>query len=495
MHSIFLAFLLMSAPVWPATPAPPRQSLEAQVAPLLANLPDPNAVAGVYILDLQRNQPVFQQNADQSFVPASTMKLFVMAAAVETLGADFSFETLLATDGNHLIVIGDGDPGFGDEKIQRARGRHRLADFDDWAALLRGRGLLRIPGDLILDDSIFDDQRLHSSWERSDYGKWYAAPVAGLNLNDNCLDITASPAAAPGAPCLLSVMPPTTRLKIVNRCQSGGKGEPVVHFNEAASSYIVSGRTAKNATLSPVACSDPVVLFGDSLGTVLGKHGIQFGGTIRRDRVRLPDGGMPAGITTIDRRRTSLAEVLARVGKDSQNLFAECLLKRAGREWARRNGQADARGSWPLGCAAVMETIRRAGVQTAQLVVADGSGLSRDNRCTPRQLAELVAWMNRHRNRELFLNSLSIAGEDGSMKKRLRDINGRVYCKTGTIRGVRTLAGLAESPDGRQYAFAIMFNGYKGPSTPYRGIQDRICRILSEKSASGASISAENRQR
>jgi D-alanyl-D-alanine carboxypeptidase/D-alanyl-D-alanine-endopeptidase (penicillin-binding protein 4) len=151
-----------------------------------------------------------------------------------------------------------------------------------------------------------------------------------------------------------------------------------------------------------------------------------------------------------------------------------------GYEMLRRSGVADPQGSWPAGGRAVVEAIQRMGVDTTGLVVADGSGLSRENRCTARQLAATLAWSHRHSHGQFMRDSLSIAGVDGSLRKRLRDRPDRVYGKTGTMRGVRTLSGYVTGPSDQGYAFAVLFNGYKGPSTPYREIQDRFCRKLIE---------------
>jgi D-alanyl-D-alanine carboxypeptidase/D-alanyl-D-alanine-endopeptidase (penicillin-binding protein 4) len=82
---------------------------------------------------------------------------------------------------------------------------------------------------------------------------------------------------------------------------------------------------------------------------------------------------------------------------------------------------------------------------------------------------------------ERFKTCLSVAGEDGSLRKRLKDEAGRVHAKTGTMKGIRALSGYVDDSRGSRYAFAILFNGYSGPSTPYKEIQDRLCRILSER--------------
>ena len=114
------------------------------------------------------------------------------------------------------------------------------------------------------------------------------------------------------------------------------------------------------------------------------------------------------------------------------------------------------------------------------LVVADGSGLSRRNACTARQLTAMLAWAYRQPFAPVLHDSLATAGVDGSLRKRLKDSDGRVHAKTGTMRGIRALAGYVDSDAGPRYAFAVLFNGYPGGSAPYNTIQDRFCRVLAD---------------
>jgi len=185
----YAAFVLLSllAALPPRAQADP--GIEAELRAALAKLPHASATVGACVIDLASDRVVFAQNADAGLMPASTMKLFAMTAALTELGPQFAFDTVLATDGVNLIVVGDGDPGFGDEKLHRNRGETIAAPFERWADALRQRGLAVLPGDLIIDETVFDDQRLHPSWERGDLDNWYAAPVGGLNYNDNCLDL------------------------------------------------------------------------------------------------------------------------------------------------------------------------------------------------------------------------------------------------------------------------------------------------------------------
>ncbi|MBI4716313.1 MAG: D-alanyl-D-alanine carboxypeptidase/D-alanyl-D-alanine-endopeptidase [Planctomycetes bacterium] len=452
--------------------------LERELRAALRPLPHPQTVLGVSIVDATSGAAVLLTDADKPLVPASNMKVFVMAAALSELGPDFAFETVLATDNTDLYLIGDGDPGLGDEKIHRARGESTTAPFERWAEALRARGVSQISGDLIVDATIFDDQELHPDWEKGDLGTWYAAPVSGLSINDNCLDITLTPAGKRNGAPVVSVEPPNSLTRFVNLAQSGGKGQPTLNRGRNPHEFRVEGRCPRPWTFGPVACNDPSLLAGDALRTVLSRHGIRITGNIRKQRIRRADGSLPPTLSVVGTNRTTLPEILRRVGKDSQNLFAECLLKRTGYAWARRNGMNDPRGSWELGRRAVLSHLQQAGIATEGLVVADGSGLSRSDRCTARQLTDVLRWMGQHRGGEMFFESLAASGVDGSLRKRLKDLPASAPAKTGTMPGIRTLSGYVTSEAGRRYAFAVLFNGYKGPSAPYKQIQDRICRIL-----------------
>ena len=188
--------------------------------------------------------------------------------------------------------------------------------------------------------------------------------------------------------------------------------------------------------------------------------------------------------------KTSLADVLNRIGKDSQNLFAECLLKRLGYEWQRRRGSPEAIGTWAGGRAAIRAWLDSLPGRTtdgvadrwAGMIIADGSGLSRTNRLTARQIVDLLTVMHGHPHGDFFAESLSVAGRDGSLhrKKRLRDLTGAVRAKTGTLSGVKALSGYVDTPSGRRLAFSVVFNGITGPSAPFNELHDRMCRILAD---------------
>ncbi len=434
-----------------------------------------------------------------------------MAVALDVLGAGFSFRTVCAVDGDRLVVIGDGDPGLGDPKLCQARGEDVTSVFQRWADLLRAKGITDLPGGLVIDASIFDDVLVHPTWEKDDLQKWYAAPVAGLNFNDNCVDITIRPAEQADAPVLWSVSPPNDLVRIVNNCTSGGSRNPVLHHPYDTFEYRISGQCSKRWPFVSVSFPDPGLLFASALRLAFAERGVSIGPKVVREPVRSPDGNNPGWGATVPPggvsvrhggrtlpvapvfladHRTPIADVFARTGKDSQNLFAECLLKRSGYQWSRRNGSSHSVGTWETGARAVVETLQRAGIDVTGLVVVDGSGLSRQNRCTARQLVDTLVWMHRRADGALLRRSLAIAGTDGSLRQAMADLKGKVSAKTGTMKGVRALAGYVcgagfqqvdktgSKPVPHLYAFAIVFNGYPGSSGPYKQIQHRFCQIL-----------------
>jgi D-alanyl-D-alanine carboxypeptidase/D-alanyl-D-alanine-endopeptidase (penicillin-binding protein 4) len=291
------------------------------------------------------------------------------------------------------------------------------------------------------------------------------------------VDVTIWPAAQPSSPPGWETVPKTDLIEIVfnNRAR---KGDPVIDRPKPELRFVVTGRPNKRWPFPPIPAPDPGMLTAGALRTALADRGITIAGQLRRQRVRLTDGSLPRDCEVLAEYTTPLPLVLARAGKRSQNVFAECLIKRLGYEWARRQGSPNPRGTWSTGRAAVEEFLAKCGRSSPPTTVIDGSGLSRENRASAANFVDVLAYMHRHPDRQVFAESLSIAGRDGSLHKRMTTLPGTVYAKTGYLRGVRTLSGYAVTPQGRWRAFSVLFNGFKGPAAPFNRIHDQVCRLL-----------------
>lgn len=427
---------------------------------------------GFHAVDLGTGQTIWQHQPDELLIPASNVKLAVTTAALARLGKGFEFRTQLIRWGAHLAVVGGGDPAIGDPRICDAQDEQITDVFQRWAAAARSRGLTSIKGDLLIDDSVFEAQRVHPRWAGQQYAAWYRAPVGGLNFNDNCIDVEVWPSSKLGAPAVFQLVPPAPHVQVTNKCITSKRNKPVVWRAPDEDRLVISGRCSRRCRLAPAAVVDPGLLFGWACHTVLRDNGVEVAGTVRRQRLCRPDGSLPEGAELIAEHRTSLPVVLNRCNKRSQNLFAECLLKMIGL-------QVRGEGSWQAGVDAITDFLHGAGIRSEGFRLDDGSGLSLDNRMSARALTDILTWVWHHPDGQLLVASLPEAGVDGSLKTRLRDPNlrGKIRAKTGSLNGVRALSGYADAPGGT-IVFSMLFNEIGRHGKQVIAAEHRLCRAL-----------------
>jgi D-alanyl-D-alanine carboxypeptidase/D-alanyl-D-alanine-endopeptidase (penicillin-binding protein 4) len=476
---LLVSLLLMSplAGCISAPPAPretaPSKTLAERLDPIVG---DGRASVSLRVIELPSRRELYAREIDRPMMPASNMKLVTSAAALDRLGADRAFATQLLLAGDDLYLIGEGDPGLGDPTIAEWSKRKPLDDFAPFAKALLDRGLTRIKGNLYFDDHVLDAQRLAPQWNKTFREYWYAAPVGGLNFNDNCIDVTVYPAEV-GQPVRMEVVPPTAAAKFLNKCLTGNQDSAAIRRGTDPNEYVLSGLCSKPTTLPSKPVEDPGHFTADALKTYLASRGITVDGEIRR-----ATGAPPLKPATLLATHTSTMRVLIkRLNKSSQNMFAEAFSKTCGREFALANGRGQVPGTWSDGQAAAKAFLTKCGIDATPFVAVDGSGLARENRVTARMLSDLLAVMDTHPHAAVFHESLPIAGTDGTLRRRLADVNGRVHAKTGSIGGVRALSGYATTDSGRRVAFSILANEIKGDEDVYvKTIDDMIRAILAD---------------
>ncbi len=456
--------VLLGGRAWAESPAPAE--LQERLSSLLAKVPKGTHV-GVAVAEVGSGTEWFAYQADTPLEPASVQKLFVTAAALERFGPDFKYQTRAYLHGDELWVVGSGDPGPGDQRIAELHGRPSDQFFDEWVAALRSRGVTSL-SKVVLDDTVFDEQVRHPDWPESQEDRWYQAPVGGLNLNDNCLDVTV---AVRGGGIELHLQPDLAAGLVKNTLKRGQKQRPVLKRSAGSDVFQLNGTVANGGALDPVSVNEPTIFFAHALQRALEKHGINVRGDVVRRQLR--DAELEQA-TLLGTHTTDLADVLWRCNTFSQNLFAECLLKSLAAYEAegRRSGVA---GSFERGHEIAHAVLDHLGIDLSGVVLRDGSGLSHKNRATAGQVVQLLLRMRGHSHADLFLESLARAGEVGSMQRRYNDplLRGRLRGKTGTLAGVHTLAGYITRPDNTVLAFALLINGKASSDLPVQ-----VCRIL-----------------
>ncbi len=433
-----------------------------------------NSTLGVQIVALGeapgQQRVLFSQSADRPMIPASNLKLLTTAAALDTLGKDFAFQTKLLVRGDvasgevELAVIGDGDPSFGDAALLRSiDGWGTRTVFAAWAEQLQAQGIRRISA-VRLDDSVFDDQYIHPSWPENQRHRWYEAQVGGLNLNINCIDVHVY---RRGSAEILGYRldPPTEYVTVNNTARRGTKNAIVLTRPERTNNITLGGQTdAREQGPMQVTIDNPTGFFGAVFAEVLREAGIEcpppeVDRTIRDEWASRLSGTSDAvsGWRLLALHQTQMPPVLARTNKDSINLYAEALAKRTAFAATGRPG------SWADAEEVVKDFLGRIGMERDHVRLDDGSGMSREDRVSAAALCDVLAAMHHSDAAEMFRGSLSGAGVDGTLQRRFRDagrrdLHGRVFGKTGYINGVSTFSGYLHGRDGRWYAFSILVN-------------------------------------
>jgi D-alanyl-D-alanine carboxypeptidase/D-alanyl-D-alanine-endopeptidase (penicillin-binding protein 4) len=478
-----------------------RADLNADVQTVLQDKLLHKASVGIEVLRLGRSvgdvKGVFSLESTTPLMPASNLKLATTSAALDRLGPDFKFRTILVMRGSDLIVIGGGDPTFGDLEYLKKAGWGITTVFHNWTEQLKKLNVTGVR-DVIVDDSVFDENFTNPRWPAGQYTARFEAGVAGLNLNANCIECLVEP-TAPGALVKYTLDPPTQYVSIHNACITGSRNGIILTRPPESNQLAMSGETpTRGLATVGITVHDPPMYAATVFADMLRQGGVHVSGEVKRDRTArqtLEKGGASAEkVTIVAIHETPIPPVLARANKDSMNLYAESLCKRLGFETSH------ASGSWENGTAAVGAFLRKAGIPEREFHLDDGSGLSRMNEISPRALTQVLVYDYYSKNKETFFNSLSIAGVDGTLDDRfrgvdVRDLRHRVFGKSGFIEGVSTISGYLRARDDQWYAFSIMINGIPHLSnSEIKVLQERIVRAVDNTTAPATARRAERRE-
>lgn len=429
------------------------------------------ATVGVQIVKLgatrEQDQTLVAIEPDRPLIPASNLKIITTALAMDTLGADFKFQTRLVTNGKDLALVGDGDPTFGDSEFLSPRGWTILTVFERWAAELKRQGVTSVH-DVRVDDSIFEELTFHPNWPTNQAHLEYVAQVAGLNFNANCLDVFATRES--NGTARVRTEPATNYVELKNTLQVGGSHSLYLSRELGTNRIIVRGTiNATNKAPFRVTVDDPAKFAATVLAETLTSQGITITGDVVRDRnVR---GAADWRLVAV--HETPLLEVLDRTNKESVNLYAESVGKRAA---AKRSGQP---GSWKLLGEAQAALMQTAGAPANDAQFDDGCGLSKQNAVAPAAFCATLQYMFHGPNRDAYVHTMAVGGVDGTLDHRYNDdaIRGRVFAKSGTVNGVSTLGGYLKTKAGNWYAFSILMNETRG-NRDAQAVQDKIVRAV-----------------
>jgi len=456
---------------------------------------------GIRVVDLESGRTLYEINPDRYFVPASNTKLFTTALALERLGAAYTFETrVLAaappdSEGRisgPLRLVGGGDPNLSGRVLpyrMKAPAGDPLAAIESLADQIAARGVMRVDGGIVGDDTRYVWEPYPDGWGIEDPESDDGPPISALTLNDNVQTIAVRPGAREGDLASISLSPAIEFYRIDNQVRTTAPGtERHIEF-----ARLPGSRQARLWGTIPLrdrgldmlpSVEDPAVYAAMALRQALEERGITVEGGVSarhlypaslEDLKESPPAPAPSGVELAKLVSAPLIEDLKVTDKVSQNLHAELALRAVAR--ARRNV-----GSLEAGTEERKAFLTEAGIDPEAYTLYDGSGLARLNLVTPAAVVQLLRYMWTTPQRDAWLSLLPVGGEDGTLSSRFggTPAAGRIHAKTGSLSHVSALSGYIQRTDGKWLAFSILVNNYNGHTSEVRGVMDRICNLILE---------------
>lgn len=438
-------------------------NLETEIETII-NKPEQKRVFwGIVVKSLNSNQILYQLNGDKYFVPASNVKLLTTAAVLLKFGSDYRINTPVYISGKppnlkSLRIVGKGDPTLTTDDLKKL------------AQKLKNMGVIEIE-EIILEDDFLPNPQLNPTWEWTDLYYDYAVPVNSLILNENAVN--------------LSLLPQKINEKLDIKWSDYIAAQQWLINNQTSTGDI---KTNNNITVN-VFFQKPVLEFQGELA--IDSKSDDWGLSILNPKEYFLESLKhiltQEGITVINHNNLSseideqnelyftfqspsLAELIKNTNQNSNNLFAEVLLKYLVSEENNKDYIAQ-----------LESILTELGVEKNSYKLIDGSGLSRHNLATPNTFTDVLILMSKTKYKDIYRQSLAVAGINGTLENRFKNtsIEGNLQGKTGTLSGISALSGYLEIPNYEPLVFSIMVNNSIENPSNIRQIIDEIVIVLS----------------
>ncbi|MDR2910754.1 MAG: D-alanyl-D-alanine carboxypeptidase/D-alanyl-D-alanine-endopeptidase [Bacteroidales bacterium] len=433
-----------------------------------------NALVGIQIEDAATSEIIFGYNGDKLMIPASTLKIVTSAAALEILGADYRFKTKIGFSGKimsnklegDLIIVGGGDPALGSEYFRNEYGNPHFMDV--WVQKIKAAGIAEINGNLIIDGSLYDTEKIPPTWIWEDIGNYYGTGVSALTVYDNLFRISFSSSKQSGEPTkITSIHPDIQGLEIENNVLSSDINSDLAYVFGSVldAKREITGTIPKNrkSFVIKAAVPKPEELLSKEFLSYLAKAGIVIKGEVKFKETNHDQ----FQVIYINESPT-LAEIIKVLNHESVNLFAEHIVKQIA---AEKTGI----GNRKNGIEIIKDYFISKGIDSG-FFMEDGSGLSHFNAISSAHITSILNYMFKtSENKNVFYASLASIGY-GTLSN-FRNINfpqESLKVKSGSMSRIRCFAGYLITDSGKTLSFSIMFNHFEGTASKLNSVIEKL---------------------
>lgn len=443
MKRTVLATLLLSSNIFLAQNI--AQKLDAATKNLLNSAPAYSANLSFYVADGDGNF-VYEYNGNKGLSTASTQKIFTAAAALESLGKNYTYKTTSSYSGNisngnltgNLFISSNGDPTLGSWRYEGYKPENFKQKL---ISAIKNKGISTIAGDLVIDDVYFDFQTVPGGWPWDDMGNYYGAGVWSVNWRENQFDMNMNGKDIKGHNIDMK------DVKWVSDLKTGGSSDQSLIFTAPYSNVaLINGTLPAKAMTVSGSIPNPPLQLGYEVKDWLKESGIDFQGNVITNSMLRIDGKAqqtaPKANIFFTYESPSLDKLVYWFLKKSVNLYGETFIKTLGKE-KKNNGSFDA------GINYLKEFWKSKGINSSMINFADGSGLSPQNYVSARAEVQSLLYSQKQPWFKEFFEGFPTQGNNMKMK-------------SGTIRDSKSFAGYHTSGSGKKYVFAIIINNYQG---------------------------------
>lgn len=468
---IFLAFFLLFLSISSQNIAQNRSKIRKNINFLIKEQTYKNAVIAILVAD-DKGKTVASLNPDMPLLTASTMKTITTGLALNLFGPDYRFKTGVAYSGTisdsvlygNIIIKGGGDPTLG----SRDTVAYPIENiFSEWLGFIKKAGIKQIAGNIVADDSFFDNEPIPESWSWGNIGASFGSAPSGLTFYENVQDFNFSPGSTPDDNIRISgVYPVVPGMEYdLSRTNSlNMKGNNLSYFiSDLNKKGQFTGSILKNSESAKSSVSNkfPALSCAYHFREYLTKNGIKSNDDVFLFSEKNRNLANNEIILLGETYSKELWKIINVTNRISNNLYAETLFKLIGKE-------VTGRGSYDSSAVAVKRLLLDMRLPENGFTSVDGSGLSRQNYVSPRFFAEYFLKMKESTNFAMFFNSLPQPGGPGTLRSVLSDVDSAkkssIHAKSGSLSGVRCYAGYVIRKKGT-YVFAILTNNYSMPTS------------------------------